>query len=81
MEERKTTRITVPQLCEIFKDQFYLKEIDDENSMTRKLFTHRAIMSPEGEANINYLMLLGILLCASTKGMKAQSFYNILKRE
>ena len=68
-------------MCEIFKDQFYLKEIDDENSLTRRLFTNRAIMSHDGEANINYLILLGILLCASTKGMKAQAFYNLLKRE
>lgn len=49
--------------------------------MTRKLLTHRVIESSPGVIYIPYLLLLGILLCASSKLMKAEAYYNMFKKE
>ena len=80
-EKEKSTKISVAQLIETFQDCSYLKDIVDENSVTRKLLTHRSLEVSPGTIYIPYLLLLGILLCASTKKMKAEAYYNMFKKE
>lgn len=38
-------------------------------------------MNSEGEIYLPHLYLVGLLLCASTKKMKADSLFNLLKRD
>jgi hypothetical protein len=38
-------------------------------------------MNSDGEAHTSHIMLLGVLYCAATKEMKADVFYNLLKRD
>jgi hypothetical protein len=40
--------------------------------------THKILSKNKGELHLPYLRLLGLLLCASTKRMKAELFYQIV---
>lgn len=69
--------LTLKQLIESFKDHSVLGEIENEDSITRKLLTHESMSNKNGTFFIPYLMLLGILYCASNPKIKAQKFFEL----
>ena len=81
MDKEKVVKIPSQQLIELLKDISYLEDIKDENSISRKLITHKIIENSVGIIYIPYLILLAILLCASTEKMKATAFADLFKRE
>jgi hypothetical protein len=46
--------------------------------MVRKLLAHSAVSTDGDQIPLTNLRLLGLLLCASTKKMKAELFYEIV---
>ena len=81
MDREKVVKIPINQLVELLKEMPYLEDIVREESVTRRLLTHKVIENTPGIIYIPYLMLLAILLCASTKKMKAQAFADLFKKE
>ena len=77
-KEKHATQITPEQLVEIFKVHPFLEEIQNENTLTRKLLTHEILEKTKGVIYIPYLRLVGILYCASTDKMAAEAFYDII---
>ena len=64
--------ITEQQLIESFKDQVYFKDIVDENSLTRKIMTHKFFWRDSDKGfYIPSLLLLGNLYCASNNQTRA----------
>ncbi|TNV77506.1 hypothetical protein FGO68_gene5533 [Halteria grandinella] len=60
--------------------QFYpiLKDISTEGTLLNLIFTHRTLLNEKLELTLPHVRLLALLLCASTKRMKAEIFYQIV---
>lgn len=54
-----------------------IKDFEDETSSMRKILNHPSLHKGE-DLYIPYVRLLGLLLCASTKRMKADLLYQIV---
>jgi hypothetical protein len=54
-----------------------LNEIEKEDSLIRKILTHKALVEKPGTFHIPYLMLVGILYCASNPKTKATKFFEV----
>lgn len=55
-----------------------LKDISTEGTLLNLIFTHRTLLNEKLELNVPHLRLLAMLLCASTKRMKAELFYQVV---
>lgn len=71
--------MTIQQVIDTFKDNQFLDDIEDENSLSRKILTHKILQNTKNIVYLPYLRLLGILYCAATPKLKAESFYSVLK--
>ena len=72
VDSEQGDEINLKQLIECFKDHPVLKEIEKEDSVLRKLLTHNSLSSKKkGYFYIPYLMIVGILYCASNPKLKA----------
>lgn len=65
---------------QLSKTEFFshIKDVQVEGSPLKNMLTHKSLQAPNGELSVNYLRLLGLLLCASTKRMKADLFYQVV---
>lgn len=63
--------VTLKQMIECFKDNPFLAKIQDENSLVRLILTNPALQKKKDTYHIPYLMLVGILYCASNTKVKA----------
>ena len=79
--ETCNNEITLDQLIECFRSHPNLNEITNENSLTRKLFTDKVMIKKGPNFYIPYLMLLGILYCASNAKARAQKFFELCQME
>jgi hypothetical protein len=75
----KTNKMTIQQVIDTFKDNQFLDDIEDENSLSRKVLTHKVLQNTKNVIYLPYLRLLGILYCAATSKLKAETFYNVIK--
>ena len=67
---------------ECFKDHYAFREIADENSAIHKLMTDRAFHKDSEETlHVPYLMLLGVLICATNNKNKAEKFFELCQLE
>ena len=67
---------------EVFRDHYAFKEIADENSTIFKLMTDKAFHKNEEESlHVPYLMLLGLLICATNNKNKAEKFFELCQLE
>lgn len=73
--------ITLELLIEAFKDHAALKQIEQEDSVLRKLLTHPILSDAPGTISIPSLMLFGILYCGSNSQAKAQKFFDLCQIE
>jgi hypothetical protein len=78
-EKEKTLKMSPEQVIELFKDNYFLEDIVEEESLTRKLLTHKVLETSKGVIFIPYLRLLGIMYCASTNKMAAEIFYDMVR--
>lgn len=63
--------VSLKQMIECFRDNPFLARIEDENSIVRLLLTDPILQKKEDTYHIPYLMLVGILYCASNTKVKA----------
>lgn len=63
----KKAQINVKQMIEVFKDHPQLYVFEDEESLLRRVLTDKRLSKEEGTFHIPYLMLVGILFCASNE--------------
>ena len=63
--------VTLRQMVECFKDNPFLAKIEEEGSLIRTILTDPTMQKKEGTYHIPYLMLVGILYCASNTNVKA----------
>ena len=63
--------VTLRQMIECFKDNPFLAKIEDEGSLVRAILTDPSMQKKQGTYHIPYLMLVGILYCASNTNVKA----------
>lgn len=77
-KEQHATQITNDQVVELFKAHHFLEEIQNENSLTRRLLTHEALQKTKGVVYIPYLRLVGLLYCASSDRVAAEAFYDLI---
>lgn len=54
-----------------------LNQTSIDTNLFHQLLTHKTLLKGE-ELHLPFVRLLGVLLCASTKRMKAESFYQIV---
>lgn len=79
-EVGKTTVPLETLVEKLVKTEFYshVKEISVEGSPLRNMISHKALQCSNGELRFAYLRLFGLLLCASTKRMKADLLYQLV---
>mmetsp|Transcript_7186 Transcript_7186/g.6280 ORF Transcript_7186/g.6280 Transcript_7186/m.6280 type:complete len:95 (+) Transcript_7186:257-541(+) len=70
-------------MIECFKDSPFLKTITLEDSLVRKILTHPCLKKNEdGDTfHIPYLMLVGVLFCASNVKVKGSKFFELCQME
>ena len=70
-------------MVETLKTHKQLKDLEGANddSLAYQLFSHKAMQKDPETVFVPYLKLLGILYCASTKKMKAQSLFAVIKQK
>lgn len=73
--------LSLKQLIESFKDHSVLGEIENAESVTRKILANPAMTNKNGSYFIPYLMLVGILYCASNPKVKAQKFFELCQMD
>ena len=70
--------ISKQQLIECFKDHYAFKEIADEGSAVHKIMTDDALKKgSETTYHVPYLMLLGLLICATNDQNKCDKFFEL----
>jgi len=74
--------INKKQLIESLKDHYAFHEIADENSAIHKLMTDDVFKKKSDTTfHIPYLMLLGLLICATNEFNKADKFFELCQIE
>ena len=74
--------VSLKQLIECFKDNQFLNQIEKEDSVVRALLTDPSLSKDKnGVYFIPYLMLIGILYCASNPNVRAQKFFELCQME
>jgi len=74
--------INTKQLVECFKDHYAFKEIADENSAVYRLLTDEVFQKDSKDSfHVPYLMLLGLLVCATNEKNKADKFFELCQIE
>lgn len=56
-----------------------MDDIEDDTSLSRKVLIHKTLHNTKNIIYLPYLRLLGILYCASTPQLKAETFYKVIK--
>ena len=70
------------QLVESFNDHVYLKgELQNKQSPLRKLMLNDTFAVKPGQYSVPWLLLLGILYCASNVKVRALKFYELCQSE
>lgn len=62
-------------MIESFKDHPILNEIEEEDSLLRKLLTNKSTVNVKGTFHIPFLMLIGLLYCNSDLDNKVIKFF------
>lgn len=74
--------IAPKQLVEVFKDHYAFREIADENSAIYRLMTDKCFHKDSDKTlHVPYLMLLGLLICATNNRNKAEKFFELCQLE
>lgn len=74
--------ISPKQLIEVFQDHYAFKEIADANSAIHKLMNDKAFhKNSQSTLHVPYLMLLGVLICATNNKNKADKFFELCQLE
>jgi len=66
---------------ECFKDHPVLCEIETEGSLVYKILTHETLIKSKGTYYIPYLMLVGLLFCASNLKVRAMKFFELCQMD
>ncbi len=79
IDPRANDCISKKQIIECFKDHNAFKDIEDENSLTHALLTDKVFLSKKEEEGyyIPYLVLLGLLYCASNARVRSEKFFEL----
>jgi len=82
LDPKQGDEISKKQLVECFKDHYAFGEIADENSVVHKLLTDEVFQKGSNTTyHIPYLMLLGLLVCATNEHNKADKFFELCQIE
>jgi len=82
LSKQQGDEIDPKQLVECFGDHYAFKDIKDENSTIYKLMTDKTFhKDSEQTLHVPYLMLLGVLICATNNKNKADKFFELCQIE
>ena len=78
LDPEQGDEINKKQLIESLKDHYAFHEIADENSAVHRLMTDEVFKKDSDTTfHIPYLMLLGVLICATNEFNKADKFFEL----